>query len=137
MEQTIKKILHDCCITATCAIKETGLSRNAFYLFQDKNYPAYENFIEAHKSDFVFTSDVFLSAFQKSGLTQLELSDKLDIHNVTLNLLLNGKKRPSRASGDYDKIRIFCSGGCELGRIESECSLSGVFGGCNKCRHML
>ena len=108
MKQRIKKILHDRCITATAAIAETGLSRNAFYLYQEKNYPIYSRFILKHSGDFIFTPEKFNKAIDKSGLTQLQLWDKINIHNVTLSLFLSGKKRPSRAAGDYDSVRLFC-----------------------------
>lgn len=107
MKNKIKEILYNCCITASTAIKETGLSRNAFYLYKQKDYPKYEAFIKAHHNDFVFTSEGLKVACKKSGLTQLQISDKLEIHNVTLNLFIHGKMRPSRASGDYYKLRDF------------------------------
>jgi hypothetical protein len=141
MKEIINKFMADRCITATVAIKETGLNRNAFYLYNEKNYPAYKKFMKSHENDFVFTSEGLMAAFKKSGLTQLELSDKLNIHNVTLNLFIHGKLRPSRASGDYDKIRGFCQPevtGCELGRVVDSCSLAGIAGdGCLGCRYML
>lgn len=108
MKQRIKKLLYNCCITSTAAIAETGLSRNAFYLYQEKNYPIYSRFLLMHSGDFVFTPEKFNEAFTLSGLTQLELADKIDIHNVTLSLFLSGKLRPSRASGDYFGVMGFC-----------------------------
>lgn len=108
MKQKIEKTLYDCCITASAAIKEIGISRNAFYKFDEKNNSNYYKFILSHSGDFIFTPEKFEAALAKSGLTQLEVADKTGIHNVTLNLFLHGKMRPSRASGDYDAVRGFC-----------------------------
>lgn len=107
MRKKLDKLLDEACITRTQAIKDIGISRNAFYT--DKiNCEATEAFINAHQSDWKYTPEKFFRAIEKSGKTQLAISEKLEIHNVTVCEFLKGRQRPTRATGNYQAIRDFC-----------------------------
>lgn len=109
MKNILNKILYGCCITKSAAIKEIGISRNAFYsdrIEYDNN--VYE-FIEHHKNDWVFTSEKLKIAIVESKCTQKEIAEFIGVHFVTLTMFLKNKLRPTRKTGDYDKIKIFCN----------------------------
>lgn len=103
---TMKDFIKSICITASEAIKEMNISRNAFY--SDKVLPEYELFKEAHKDDWIFTPEKFQDAIKKSGLSQYKVSLETGLHYVTINIFLKGKRRPTRSTGDYQAIKDFC-----------------------------
>ena len=107
MRKELDKLLDEACITRTQAIKEIGISRNAFYT--DKiNCEATERFIKLHANDWKYTAEKFLRAIQKSGMTQFAVSEETEIHNVTVCEFLKGRQRPTRGTGNYQAIRKFC-----------------------------
>ena len=108
MKQKLQQLLYDCCISATSAIKEIGISRNGFYSDKLNSHPNAEKFIESHQNDWIFTPEKLQIAVNNSGRTQLDICENIEVHNVTFNNFLKGKLRPTRATGDYIKVKVFC-----------------------------
>jgi DNA-binding Xre family transcriptional regulator len=104
----LDKLLHDKCISRGEVMKETGVSRNHYYLSGCKDN-FFKGFIRIHENDWTFTPEKLFDAIVKSGDTQKAVADKLGIHFVTLNVFLKGRQRPTRLkAGHYQKIESFC-----------------------------
>lgn len=89
-------------------MEEIKISRNGFYSDRIKTYPGVEPFLQIHASDWKFTPEKLQRSISKSKKTQMEVAENIGICHVTINIFLKGKQRPTRKTGDYDKIKSFC-----------------------------
>lgn len=140
MKDKLKKLLYDCCITSSAAIKEIGISRNAFYSEKVGSHPGTSKFIETHKNDWKFSPQILKDSVIKSGKSQTAICEEIEVHLVTFNNFIKGKLRPTRATGDYEKVMNFCNGRvkskCSIGRMQDNCAMFVVNSGkCEGCRH--
>lgn len=110
--ENLKQFLSTRCISSSAAIQEIGVSRNLFYSDKIYSHPALEKFIEAHNLDWEFSSDKLKEAILQSKRNQFCIAKKLNIHFVTFNIYLKGKRRPTRETDDYFKIKNFCEFHC-------------------------
>lgn len=107
VRKNLDEVLDECCISRTAAIKEMGISRNAFYKLSEDS-PEIAKFIKSHENDWRYSSQKLINAMDKAKKNQSKVSKLLGIHYVTLNLYIKKKQLPTRKSGHYQKIRDFC-----------------------------